>query len=117
MPINLREIAVLHRRGRAVDYGEGTPEIPEFNRTIWCQLTRGPENDLTVICRWHDLRGVTAVIGTTAREGSDFSIKFSDDVQYQIQGIRPVDENPRQYAELRVSAISSRLPFTNEDLE
>ena len=117
MPINLREIAVLHRRGRAVDYGEGTPEIPEFNRVIWCMIDRGPENDLSIVCRWSDLGGITSVVGTTTRAGSDFSIKFSDDLEYQIQGIRPVDENPRQYAELRVSAIAARLPFTTEDLE
>ena len=114
MSINLREIAVLHRPGRPVDYGEGTPAVEEFNRTIWCMIDRGPENDLTVICRWSDLAGITAVVGTTSRQGSDFSVKFSDDVQYQIQGIRPVAANPRQYAEIRVSAISAELPFSGE---
>ena len=116
MALNLRELCVLHRPGRPVDYGEGTPAVEEFNRAIWCQIERGPENDLTVICRWSSLNGITAVIGTTTREGSSFSVKFSDDVQYQIQGIRPVAANPRQYAEIRVSAIAAELPFSG-DLE
>ena len=116
MAITLRELATLHRPGRPVDYGQGTPELPEFNRTIWCMIDRGPENDLRVVCRYSDLAGITSVVGTTTREGSDFSVKFSDDVQYNIQGIRPVAANPRQFAELRVSAIATQLPITG-DLE
>ena len=116
MPINLRELATLHRPGQLVDYNQGTPAIPEFNRVFWCMIDRSPENDLRVVCRYSDLRGIAAVIGTTTRQGSDFSVKFSDDLKYRVLSLRPFEGNPRQYAEIRVSAISTQLPFSG-DLE
>ena len=79
-------------------------------------IDRSPENDLRVVCRYSDLRGIASVVGTTTREGSDFSVKFSDDLEYRILGLRPFQGNPRQYAEIRVSAIAAELPFSG-DLE
>ena len=108
MPVNLREIVEFYRRPVAALRGE--PAKPEIRRSVWCRIERGPDNNLTLICRWHDLYGISTVIGDETRAGGDVEARFGDNT-FNIIGVRPFVADPRQFAELRIRSYSGGLPF------